>query len=112
MMARYLTDPETKKLLPAAEWEAKYGRPQNRSASVHTMTEFQSPIDGSSIRDHKQLEAHNRKHGVTNIADYGEQHFKAAGERMHKERIGDTPQADSERRTAIIDNLQKAGVKL
>jgi hypothetical protein len=51
----------------------------NLSATVQGFKDFKSPIDGSIIGDRKQLAAHNLRHGVTNIADYGEQHFHKKG---------------------------------
>jgi len=75
-MARmtYVQDPKTGKLVPKDEYYANKAR--NESAAVHTFTEFVSPIDKQVISDNRQLSAHNKKHGVTNIRDYGDDHFK------------------------------------
>lgn len=40
------------------------------SASIHKDIEpFKSPIDGSAINTRSQLEAHNKRHGVSNDLD-------------------------------------------
>lgn len=64
----YIQDPETGKLVPRDE----YVRPkENKSAMVmNPLQDFKSPIDGQIISTRSQLEAHNRKHGVTNSSDY------------------------------------------
>jgi len=83
----------------------------NASATVQKSIEpFKSPIDGSVISCRSQLRAHNKKHGVTDIRDYGEQHFASRGKEMYKEKIGDNPQAKRERQQLIEHNLYKFGV--
>ena len=86
----YIQDPETGKLLPRSE----YVRPkENKSAMVmNPLQDFKSPIDGQIISSRPQLEAHNRKHGVTNSADYAGGYIEkkaaarnAAGEKYLKE---------------------------
>lgn len=36
------------------------------------MQDFKSPIDGSIISSRQQLNAHNKRHGVTNSSDYSD----------------------------------------
>lgn len=94
--------PVTNKLIPKEE----YVRPvTGRSAAVHAGFEaFKSPVDGSIINGPKGLREHNKKHGVTNIQDYGDSYF----ERKHKERsadiLGQTKQAKKER----VETIRKA----
>lgn len=114
-MARttYRWDAEAKDMIPLDEWYAKYGDHVGNSAMVLKPFEpFKSTIDGTIINDRKQLAAHNKRNGVTNIADYGEDHFKREGKRMYNERIGNTPQAERERREALVHNMRKAGIKI
>lgn len=112
-MARFRFDKETGKVIPLEEWYEKYGDTVGNSAVVaKSFIAFKSTVDGTIINDRKQLAAHNKRNGVTNIEDYGEKHFADAGKRMHNERIGNTEQAEGERRDLIKHHLRKAGVKL
>ena len=110
-MARYRFDKEAGKVIPVDEWYEKYGETVGNSAVVaKSFIAFKSTVDGSIINDRKQLAAHNKRNGVTNIEDYGEKHFKDAGVRMHNERNGNTPQAEKERRGIIEKELYKRGM--
>ncbi len=64
----YIQCPKTGKLVPREE----YIRPKDVDApmvmAMHQ--DFVSPIDQTLITSRAKLEAHNRKHGVTNSADY------------------------------------------
>ena len=67
---RYIQCPETHKLIPAEE----YVRPKPKTHMVMPDIEpFQSPVDKSYITTRPQLEEHNRRHGVTNHADYSKE---------------------------------------
>jgi len=85
-MARqsYIQCPVTNKLIPKDEY---YEHKARQSAAVHSFTEFKSPIDGSVISDRKQLAEHNRKHGVTNVRDYGEGYFERRGKEKYAEMV-------------------------
>lgn len=108
-MASFRFDKEAGKVIPVEEWYEKYGETVGNSAVVAKSFEtFKSPVDGTIISDRRQLAQHNKKHGVTNIQDYGQKHFDDAGHRMHNERIGNTKQAECERREIIVNTLQKA----
>ena len=80
-------------------------RTANTSAMIRKpMEEFVSPIDQSVISSHSQLDAHNRRHGVTNSSDYSDGYIEnrararnAAGEKHLKET----------RRTDINDAIQR-----
>ena len=75
----YIQCPETGKLIEKSEY---YSENRQRVKVTNEFQEFKSPIDGSRIGDRRQLDAHNKKHGVTNISDYGQAHFdKAAAKR-------------------------------
>ena len=56
---------------------------RNNSHSVHILSPFTSPIDGTRIRDGAQLAAHNKKHGVTDMRDYSPEFL----ERKQNERM-------------------------
>ena len=44
---------------------------------------FKSPIDGKIIGDRKQLNDHNKRHGVTNVKDYSQKHFDDAAQQRN-----------------------------
>jgi len=68
---------------------------------------FRSPIDGTVITGRKALREHNKRHNVTNVADYSEEWKQKTRER---ERFysGD-PSYDRKRRT---EHLKEAYDKL
>lgn len=112
-MASYRYDKLSGKVISVEEWYQLHGNHVGNSAMVMKSFEpFKSTIDGTIINDRRQLAEHNKKHGVTNIADYGEKYFSDAGKRMYNEKIGNTPQAEKERRALLTENLKRAGVKL
>lgn len=65
---------------------------------------FISPVDGKPIYSRRQLREHNRRHGVTDMRDYGDTYFeRKAGEREAELR-GATERARAER----IETIQRA----
>lgn len=110
-MASYKYDKLSGKVISSEEWYQLHGKHVNNSAMVMKSFEpFKSTVDGTIINDRKQLAEHNKRNGVTNIADYGEKHFKDAGVRMHNERNGNTAAAEGERREIITKELHKRGM--
>ena len=112
-MTTYLKCDASGEFIPKAEWEQKYGkvpRRKSKSAQAQILDDFVSPIDGSVIRDYKQLSNHNKKHGVTNIADYGAGHFEKRGAEMKNEATGNTVEAKKERCQLIDKTLTDFGV--
>ena len=112
-MTSYIKCEEAGEFIPKDEWEAKHGKlptRKSRSTQVNILQDFVSPLDGQVIRDHKQLAAHNEKHGVTNIADYGSGHFEKRGKEMQLEATGQTPEAKKERKELIAKTLNDYGV--
>lgn len=71
---------------------------------------FKSPLDGSVITCPSKLRDHNKKHGVTNIADYNPSHFEKRGKEMQLEARGQTAQAKLERQQLIDKTLTEYGV--
>jgi len=64
----------------------------NAPMVMKPLRDFQSPIDGQIISSRSQLAKHNRKHGVTNSADYSGGYIEkrakernAAGEKYLKD---------------------------
>ena len=43
---------------------------------LHIHKDFMSPIDRKMITSPKKLAEHNKRHGVTNVADYGDSYVK------------------------------------
>jgi hypothetical protein len=88
--------------LEAIEAE-KYASLPERSHKA--FEEFISPIDKSVISDRGQLARHNKKHGVTNIADYGPKYFDRRREEMQRQSQGKNDKQDRYRsiRKALHD---------
>ena len=105
---RYIQDPKTLKLVPAEEY---FREKESRSFTILDDIEpFVSPVDGSTISSRSALREHNKRHGVTNVRDYGEGWF----ERKAKERddyvSGRSERAKQERLDTIQRALHKHGV--
>lgn len=71
---------------------------------------FQSPIDQSIISCPAGLREHNKKHGVTNIRDYGDTYFERRGKEKYREQQGATPAQRAERRELINRALTERGM--
>ena len=69
-------------------------------------TPFKSPVDGSMVTSYQGLQSHNKKHGVTDMRDYGSEWFERRGQEMHNEKIGNTPEAKRERQQLCGDVLK------
>jgi len=107
-MARqsYVQCPETNKLIPREEYAAyKYGK---STAAVHTFTERVSPIDGTVIRDARQLAAHNARHGVTDSRDYSQAHFDRKAYERKQTLNGKSKQEKANRVNEIKRNIHRA----
>jgi len=102
----YIQCRETGKLIPREEWDAHQQALGNtQSAAVHaSFKEFKSPVDGSIISCPSKLREHNKRHGVTNVRDYGEDYFARRGKEKYKDMIGATSQAKKQR----IETIQRA----
>ena len=105
---RFIQHPVTVNLIPAVD----YVRPDtNESAYVMGDLEgFVSPIDRTLLDDRGKLMRHNKKHGVTNSADYSPAHFDKKQKAMKNEREGNTPQAKQERVELIKRSMQEHGM--
>lgn len=103
-MPRWIQHPETNKLVPAEE----YVRPSAKSAYVmEDVKPFVSPVDGTVISSRPHLEAHNRRHGVTNSADFSDAYRKERAEQRVRQQ---TREGKQERVNLIRGALERAGV--
>ena len=71
---------------------------------------FQSPIDKTTISCPAGLRRHNKKHGVTNIRDYGENYFDRRGKEKYQEQQGASKEARADRRELINRTLRERGM--
>lgn len=100
-MPSWIQHPVTGKLIPREE----YVRPNvNKSAAVmDDVKPFISTVDGSLIGTRPQLEEHNRRHNVTNTADFPREYVAERGRRV----LRDQARADKADR---IQTMIKAGI--
>ncbi len=88
--------------------KSDYVRPGPNAPAVHGDIEaFKSPVTGEVIDDRGQLRRHNKKHGVTDLRDYGPEYFERKTKEMHAERTGQTPGAKKERIENIIHAIEQ-----
>ena len=92
---RYVQDPVTLELVPAHQYRAP-GKPVHEIQG--DIEPFISPIDKSIISSRAQLREHNRRHNVTNAADYSPEFI--AQRRRQREAFF---QPSRERKQAIYD---------
>lgn len=105
----WIFDKATHKLVPRAE----YVGPNDGTECANIMRPlepFVSPIDGRLIDDRSKLRAHNKEHGVTNVADYGEGYFDRRGKEKYNDMIGNTRQAKLERVEALRKTMHDKGL--
>jgi hypothetical protein len=99
--------PITGKMVPKAD----FTREKVSFAAIHGDIEaFVSPVDGSIISDRTHLRDHNRRHEVTNVADYGPDWFARRGKEKYREQQGTTPAQKRERREAINRTMREKGM--
>lgn len=105
----YKQDPDTKKYIPKAEWEAKFGSGA-KQAGFYVQADvepFKSPIDGSIIGTRHQLTEHNKRHGVTNTRDYKDGYVEKRAAARNDEYHGRTASAKKERIGAIQRSMAR-----
>ena len=99
-MPSWIQDPKTGKLVPKDEY---HQRKKSADFFVHAeFEEFVSPVDKTVIRSREQLRLHNKKHGVTDMRDYGPEWFKRKHRERSDELTGRSTQARRERINDII----------
>jgi len=97
------------------ERKAKHDAQEKRVVARATRAQkdfvpFRSPIDQTVISCPSNLRAHNKKHGVTNIRDYGANWFERKNKERGNEIQGNTKQAHNERIENVKEALQRHGV--
>lgn len=70
MRRSYVYDEETKSMIPKEEWLAKQDSVGKSCMIMPDIPDFQSPVDGSIVHGRRSLREHNKRHNVTNVADY------------------------------------------
>lgn len=75
--------------------------PRTRQSIIQVShVDFVSPVDGSHIRNSRELVEHNKRHGVSNDLDSLREQTARAQEK--------TPFSRRERRDAIADSIERA----
>ena len=74
---------ETGKLIPIDEQAARRDHSEGKGTLIvrDNFEPFRSVVDGSIIRTHRDLEAHNKRNKVTNIADFGPEFIEKAAKK-------------------------------
>ena len=104
----YVLDPETKKLVPKDEYYAKKAFHNLQTFTINEIRSFVSPIDGTIIDSPGKLKAHNKKHGVTNIQDYGPEYFERKAKERDRILSGKSRQSKQERINVIMEATYKS----
>lgn len=105
-MPKWIQHPETGKLVPAEE----YFRPAADAPMIMgDIDPFVSPIDKSVISSRAKLRAHNKRHGVTDMRDYGDDWFARKAEERARTVRGETAAAKQERIEALRAAIEKSG---
>ena len=98
----YVFDPKTKKMVEKIAFSESNNE---KTAFVHDEIDaFVSPVDGSVIDSRRKLREHNKKHGVTDMRDYGPQYF----ERKQRERDEILSAKVGSERKGRIEAIQEA----
>lgn len=101
---------ETQKLVPKEEYYQRQAQADEYATILKPIEEFVSPVDGTLISDRSHLREHNKRHGVTDMRDYGDRYFERRGKEKYNEMTGNTQQAKRERVETIKEAMQKHGV--
>lgn len=105
-MPRYkqVYDPETK--------TSTFVEIQTTRSSGHfvhgDLQPFVSHVDGSEISDRRQLREHNRRHGVTNSADYSPEYMAKKAKERHDRMTGNTKEDHHAIGQALYNRLIEA----
>lgn len=107
MRKSYVEDPETGGWIEREAFFAKYGAPEKSGMIMPDIPDFISPVDGKVVGGRRALREHNKRHNVTNTADFTNVWKKQSEERA-KAYVGGQGY-DSARR---IEHLKRAYEKL
>jgi hypothetical protein len=101
---RFIQDPKTHKMVPAEDYISQDTTGQY--AAIHAgFDAFVSPVDGQVIDDRRKLREHNKRHGVTNSADYSNGYIEDRARKRNAEgqkQLKQTRQADV---THMVDRI-------
>lgn len=106
----WVWDEVKNKLVPRDEYFSAYVGDEYPDF-IKPLDPFTSPIDGTVISCRSTLRKHNREHGVTNVADYGETYFERRGKEKYNEMTGNTKEAKHERIETIKAAMRKHGAQ-
>lgn len=106
----WVFDKELGRLVPRDEYVSPHVGNESHNI-IKPLDPFVSPIDGSFIDDRSKLRAHNKEHGVTNVADYGAGYFERRGKEKYNDSIGNTKQAKRERIEALKQTMYEKGYR-
>lgn len=107
MKRTWIQDPDTGLLVE----KDKFQRKTPTAPAIHgDIDSFVSPVDGTIISDRSHLRAHNARHEVTNVREYGPDWFERRGKEKYNEQQGKTPQQRRERREAINRTMRERGM--
>lgn len=81
-MPSWIQDPETGQFIPKEQY-----RRERRAAPMISpdIEPFVSPVDGERLYSRRQLRAHNARHGVTDLRDYGPDWFEKKARERERE---------------------------
>lgn len=100
---------ETQKLVPKEEYYQQQAEAESPTV-LKPIEEFRSPVDGSVISDRGQLREHNKRHGVTDMRDYGDNYFQRKESERQAILKGNTKEAKRERVETIKRVMQQHGM--
>lgn len=103
-MPSWIQDPISGKLIPKSEYVRAY---RSNVYIQKSFEPFTSPIDGSVISDRAQLRAHNKKHSVTDMRDYGPEWFARKKKERELELSGNTRLAREDRIKCILESINR-----
>lgn len=103
-MPSWIQDPKTGELIPKEEFVRHAGH-----TVMGDIEPFVSPIDGTIISSRSKLREHNKRHGVTNIRDYGDSWFQRKAQERTAELESRSDRCRRERIQTICDAIEKHG---
>lgn len=106
-MPTYIWDSTLKQLVPKPP---KGSRVPDAAIILRSPEAYVSPIDGTVIDDRGKLREHNKRHGVTDVRDYGDDWFKSQGKKKQAELRGATRQDKQERIEVLKRELDRRGI--
>jgi hypothetical protein len=86
------------------------GRESRESHFIHgDIDPFVSPVDGSVISDRRQLEEHNKRHGVVNASEFSDEYYAKKAEERARYMRGETSRQETLERKRQMWELMHRG---